>query len=96
MTPDDAARARWWAERLEARPWRWVTLRRLVVGVILAFLTLVATQEWYQYRQFAHGGEPVLACHSTEQVVEYDVRWQWFPPGIVCVFRDGTSEYVGL
>ena len=70
--------------------------RRLAVGVVVAALFLLSAQEWYQYRQVAHAGVPVSDCSSTERVVEYDVRWQWLPPGIVCVFGDGTTKYVGL
>lgn len=81
---------------MEGRPWRWATKWRLIVGVVVVFLMLLAAQQWYQYRQAAHAGVPVPECSSTERVVEYDVRWQWLPPGLVCVFRDGSSEYVGL
>lgn len=92
----DAAAARRWAERLEARPWRWLTKRRLVVVAVVGFLLLLSAQQWWQYREYTHAGAPVPECSSTERVVEYDVRWQWLPPGVVCVFTDGTSEYVGL
>ena len=96
QTTRDASKARRWAQRLEGRSWQWFTARRLAVGVVVAVVLLLSAQEWYQYRQVAHAGVPVSDCSSTERVVEYDVRWQWLPPGIVCVFGDGTTEYMGL
>ena len=86
----DAAAARRWADRLEGRPWRWLTKRRLVVAAVVGFLLLLSAQQWWQYREYSHG-VPVPECSGA-----YDVRWQWVPPGVVCVFSDGTSKYAGL
>ena len=93
----DAAAARRWADRLERRPWRWLFTRWVVVGVLLGFVAMLGAYEWWRYVQVAHGAEPLLECHSTEPPERaYDVGWQWMPPGPVCDYSDGDSQYLGL
>lgn len=95
-TVSDVEAARHLADRLERWPCRSITARGLVLIGIVSLVLLLSVSQWYQYRQVAHGGVPVTECSSTQRVVEYDVRWQWFPPGLVCDYEDGTSEYVGM
>lgn len=69
----------------------------LVVGIVVGFAAMFAAYEWWRYVQVAHGADPLLECHSTEPSERgYDVRWQWMPPGLVCEYSDGDSQYVGL
>ena len=91
-----AAAARRWAERLERPSWRWLTTRWAIlglVGLVVGVVGLYAVSQLWLHTQM---GEPLLECHSTERDVEYDVRWQWLPPGLVCDYVDGQSRYVGL
>lgn len=85
-----------WVERLERWPLPRLTMRRVIVVLVLGFLLLLSAQQWYQYQQVARTGVPVADCSSSERTVDYDVEWQWVPPGLVCLYRDGTREYVGL
>lgn len=96
----EVASAGQWANRLERGPWRWLFTQRMAVVVVIVvaigFVALLGLYEWRRYVQ-AHGGEPLLECHSTQPPARgYDVRWQWMPPGLVCEYSDGERRYVGL
>lgn len=99
-TSSDIAAARRWADRLERPPWRWLFARGavvgIVVGVVVGFVGMLGVYEWWRYTEVAHGAEPLPECQTTEPPERaYDVRWQWLPPGLVCVYADGERRYVG-
>lgn len=94
LEPHAATAARW-ANRLERAPWRWLTSRWPWVTLAVVLVLLFAVAQWWRYGQMTSSADPVLECHSTEGAEDHEVRWQWMPPGFVCVYPDGRTQYIG-
>lgn len=69
-------------------------MRPILAVLAVGFTLLLALGQW---ARGAFSDEVMLECwaHVDEELAHERV-WEWFPPGWVCLYEDGTRHHTGL